>query len=443
MKYAAFGDGQRHVDALFHEHDGHAVVGHPSNDREQLADDDRCEAQRQLVDQQHLRAHHEAHREREHLLLAARHVRRRRVESVGEHREHLQHLGGGCSDTRLVAPIGPAGEFEVLANGQRPEHALAAGHLDDAERSDLVRRGVRDVSAIEHDGTAVSLDDAADRLQQGRLAGAVRTEEGDDLALVEVQVDAVEHRAIVVAGLDAAKQQQVGVALAAIEEHLGTGRRRLPHLGDVVVDHVADAAQDEAPDHEVGDQEEHADLDAPVVRDPADHRENREAGDDPQRSDGEAGRPRPRWNGERQRSQHPGPDDGESGRDHAVECNGDEDVGGECEAGCRHRRDDGDRRDETNQALDVADEPARGDSGADDEPDERERLGDGRGDASTAFVETELLVVEQRGERAETDQRRGQERQTPPDPLQRLDLVGGAPTLGERRRLLLGVDDFL
>ena len=56
------GNGECDVDALFDEHDGHTVVGHPPHDREQLADDHRCQTQRQLVDQQHLGAHHEAHR---------------------------------------------------------------------------------------------------------------------------------------------------------------------------------------------------------------------------------------------------------------------------------------------------------------------------------------------------------------------------------------------
>ena len=37
----------------------------------------------------------------------------------------------------------------------------------------------------------------------------------------------------------------------------------------------------------------------------------------------------------------------------------------------------------------------------------------------------------------------GEERQRPPDPAQRRDLVDDAPALGERRRRLLGVDDLV
>ena len=370
------GDGQRHVDALLHQHDRHAVVGHPPNDRQQLADDDRCEAQRQLVDQQHLRAHHEAHREREHLLLAARHVRRRRVESAGEHREDLQHLGGGRRNTR-------AGRADWSSRRVRgsPERV--------SEPNTPWPPGIWTMpsAAISFGGAWVMSRPSSTMAPRSASTMPLIAFSRVDLPAPFVprsattspssrcEVDAVEHGPVVVAGLDAAQQQQVGVALPAVVEHLGAGRRRLPHLDDVVVDHVGDAAQDEAADDEHGDQDEHPDLDAPVVGDPPDQGQDGESGDHPQRSDREAGRPGPRRNRQRQRSQYSGPDDREGGRDHAVERNGDVDVRGERESRRRDRGEDRDRCDEPDEALDVADEPSGGDARADDEPDERERLG--------------------------------------------------------------------
>ena len=50
----------------------------------------------------------------------------------------------------------------------------------------------------------------------------------------------------------------------------------------------------------------------------------------------------------------------------------------------------------------VAEELARDDAGAEDQPDELERLGDRCGDAAGTLVEAELLVVEERGEDART-----------------------------------------
>ena len=83
------------VHALLDEHDGDAVGGHALHDRQQLPDDHRSEAERQLVDQQHLRAHDEAHRQGEHLLLAAGQVGGGGVEPLAEDRERLERLGDG------------------------------------------------------------------------------------------------------------------------------------------------------------------------------------------------------------------------------------------------------------------------------------------------------------------------------------------------------------
>ena len=110
------------------------------------------------------------------------------------------------------------------------------------ERGDLVRRRVRDVAAVEDDRAAVGLDDAADRLQQRALAGAVRAEQRDDLALLDVEVDVEQHLPVVVAGVDAADEQQVGSALAPLVQRLAARRRRPPHLGDVGVDDARRAA---------------------------------------------------------------------------------------------------------------------------------------------------------------------------------------------------------
>ncbi len=85
----------------------------------------------------------------------------------------------------------------------------------------------------------------------------------------------------------------------------------------------------------------------------------------------------------------------------------------------------------------VAEEAPRDDARADHQPDELERLGDGGGDAPSALVEAELLVVEQGCQDDEADQRGGEEREAPPQPLQRVDLLHGPPALGERRRGLL------
>ena len=94
------------------------------------------------------------------------------------------------------------------------------------------------------------------------LAGAVRAEQGDDLAFFDVDVDTEQHLTAVVAGIEAAHQQQVALAVPALVQGLAARRRRPPHLGDVGVDHRAGAAQDEAADHEQRNEHEHAPADS-------------------------------------------------------------------------------------------------------------------------------------------------------------------------------------
>ena len=144
----------------------------------------------------------------------------------------------------------PRGEVEVLGDREPTEHPGAAGELDDAEVGDLVGRRVGDVAAVEHHGTTVGFDDATDRLEQRALAGAVRAEQGHDLAFAQVEVDAVDDRATAVAGLQAAHQQQVGPSLPALVQRLRAGRGGAPDLGDVTVDDPMGAAQHERADDE-------------------------------------------------------------------------------------------------------------------------------------------------------------------------------------------------
>jgi hypothetical protein len=54
---------------------------------------------------------------------------------------------------------------------------------------DTVRRRARDVGAVEDDPAPGRRLHATDRLQQRRLAGSVRADEGDDLALVDRERD--------------------------------------------------------------------------------------------------------------------------------------------------------------------------------------------------------------------------------------------------------------
>ena len=140
----------------------------------------------------------------------------------------------------------PARHLEVLPHGERRERAHAAGHLEHAAPGDLGGRGGGHVDAVEDDRAAVGLDDPRDGAQQRRLAGAVGAEQGDDLALVHLEVDVEQHLHAAVADVEVADEEQLRPSLPALVGHLGSGGGRLPHLGDVAADHAAGAGDDEA-----------------------------------------------------------------------------------------------------------------------------------------------------------------------------------------------------
>ena len=147
--------------------------------------------------------------------------------------EELEHLLGALRDLVVSVALEPAGEPEVLGDGERREHALAAGHLRHAAAGDLVGRRVGHVAAVEDDRAAARLDEAGDRLQQRRLPGAVGAEQGDDLALVDLEVDAEQHLHAVVVHVDAPHEQQLDLALAALVQRPRTAPPGRPHLVDV------------------------------------------------------------------------------------------------------------------------------------------------------------------------------------------------------------------
>ena len=70
------------------------------------------------------------------------------------------------------------------------EDAPALGCVADSQADDRVRRALRETLPVEAHGAAARAQQAADRAQGGRLAGAVGADERDDLALVDAQRDA-------------------------------------------------------------------------------------------------------------------------------------------------------------------------------------------------------------------------------------------------------------
>src|SRR5438093_1515470 len=103
------------------------------HDFEERVDDDRREAKRQFVDEQELRTGEHRLREAEHLLLAAGQVPGRFVPSIAKDGEQLTYPCERRRDVRLVAPVQPAADAEILGDGQGGEDPPAAGYLRETE----------------------------------------------------------------------------------------------------------------------------------------------------------------------------------------------------------------------------------------------------------------------------------------------------------------------
>ena len=98
--------GERDVHRLFDEDHRHTLVAELLDDGEQLLDDEWCETERELVDHEDVGLGEESHREREHLLLAARELRGGIAEPAPQRREEVERLIG--SGLRVLADRGGA-----------------------------------------------------------------------------------------------------------------------------------------------------------------------------------------------------------------------------------------------------------------------------------------------------------------------------------------------
>ena len=130
-------------------------------------------------------------------------------------RELVGHrLGGPVETDQSERPVGlSAGDGDVLADLEVVEQVGVLPRPRQAAAGSLVRRQRTDVLPVERDAPR-ERDEARDRVDQRRLAGAVRSDQADQLALADLEVDVLER-------VDAAECD----GQAADREHGGGGVR--------------------------------------------------------------------------------------------------------------------------------------------------------------------------------------------------------------------------
>ena len=119
----------------------------------------------------------------------------------------------------MSAPIslslaGEGAELQILDRRHVGDDAAAFHHLKDAAADDLVGVDAVDARAVEHDLAAddlavLGLEQARDRFQRRRLAGAIGAEQRDDRALGHLEAEAAQHQDdLVVDHLDVADAEE-------------------------------------------------------------------------------------------------------------------------------------------------------------------------------------------------------------------------------------------
>jgi hypothetical protein len=199
----------------------HAGAGDVGDDLVELGDDERGQAHRQLVDEEHGRVGAEAAGQGQHLLLAARQGAGQLpapLPQAGEQREgHLADpLQRGAARRRHA---------QVVVDAEVREHRTALADVAHADAGQLVGGGAVEVAALHVAAAAPRGQQAAEDVERGGLAGAVRPEQGGDGAPLDGEVDAVEDLDAPVAGPDVVQRHRRRPCRRR------RGRRRVGHRG--------------------------------------------------------------------------------------------------------------------------------------------------------------------------------------------------------------------
>src|SRR5207248_4893396 len=136
--------------ALLDEQDRDAVGADLRERLEDALDDGRREAERRLVEQQHLRLRNQGARDRELLLLSAGERSGAAPPELPQDREELVDPLQVAVEAAAAAARGES-EPQVLVHGQPGEDVTSLGHERDAGARDVLRAAPADRAAAQED----------------------------------------------------------------------------------------------------------------------------------------------------------------------------------------------------------------------------------------------------------------------------------------------------
>ena len=182
--------------------------------------------QRGLVQHQKARPAHQRAPDGQHLLLAAGQRAAALGEAFLQAREQREDAFQPRGAVGLAAVGGVGAHLQVLRHAHAREDSAAFRRLRDAQPRDLVGRHAGDVLAVIFDAAFLGAGSAEDRHHQRGFAGAIGPDQRDDLAGIDLDVDALERLDLAIGGARPRTARR-GVAAAALTSR-SPSRRWLP-----------------------------------------------------------------------------------------------------------------------------------------------------------------------------------------------------------------------
>lgn len=190
---AALRDPQCHLRILFHQKNRCAFAAQLVQHVENLSHNQRCQAHRWLIKQKQFRSRHQRACDGEHLLLASAERAGNLMGALFENGKErvyiikvMLKLGFG-----LIAAMKRA-QFKVDRDGLVNKNLPAFRYLAQSRTRDPFGRRMAYVLILKSDRAGLRTIDARDRFEQRRLASAVRADDRDNFAGVDLDRNAIE-----------------------------------------------------------------------------------------------------------------------------------------------------------------------------------------------------------------------------------------------------------
>src|SRR5438067_5004172 len=192
------------------------------NDALDVEHRDRVDAGERLVEQDERRLGAERARDLEAPALAARERDGGVLAQVGDV-QVFQELGEARLDLLAREALQLEDRLHVLLHRQAAEHRVLLRQVGDAQARAPVDRQVRELGLVEVDVAGVDRNQPDDHVEAGGLAGAVRPEQADGFAAVDLERDVLHHGARLVTLAQALRAQAAGAVRLWRRRHFSGG----------------------------------------------------------------------------------------------------------------------------------------------------------------------------------------------------------------------------